>query len=62
MSRTRARFSSIVRQLGICIAVAAALSTDIRSANAVVVISDGFGDADLNNNGIAAELNDSDAS
>ena len=51
MSGTRARFASIVRQLGICIAIAAALSANIRSAHAVVKIFDGFGDADRNNDG-----------
>jgi hypothetical protein len=50
-------------QVSICIAAAAiALLVFQPPALAVVKIFDGFGDADLDNNGIAAEPNDSDVS
>jgi len=52
----------LVRQLGICICVAAALSANVRSARAVVKIFDGFGDADVNNNGTPLEPADVDVS
>src|SRR5262245_17920165 len=63
MSGIQAHLCSIVRQLGICITITAALSSNLRSAHAVVVISDGFGDADRNNDGAITgydtDLNDS---
>lgn len=63
MTGTRARFTCIFRQLGICIAIAAALSVNIRSAHAVIKVFDGFGDADRNNdgliNGYDTDINDS---
>ena len=51
MTGTGTHFGSIVRQLGICIAFAAALGANVRPAYSVVVIFDGFGDADRNNDG-----------
>jgi hypothetical protein len=62
MSGTRARFNSLVRQLGICITIALAVISNVRPACAVVKIFDGFGDADVDNNGIAAEPADTDVS
>src|SRR5207248_93681 len=63
MTGTRTRFKTIVRQFGICICTAAALSAGIRPAHAVVRIFDGFGDADRNNDGAITgydtDLNDS---
>jgi len=63
MIGTPARFTSIVRQLGICITIGAVLSANVRSAYAVVRIFDGFGDADRNNDGLVnsydTDLNDS---
>ena len=63
MTGLRTRFTSIVRHLGICITIAAALSANVRSAHAVVMISDGFGDADRNNDGAVTgydtDINDS---
>jgi hypothetical protein len=63
MSGKRARRDSIVRQLGIYITIAVALSANTRSAHAVVKIFDGFGDADRNNDGAITaydtDLNDS---
>ncbi len=54
MTGIRAQVNSLVRQLGICICIAAVLSVSARSAHAVIVISDGFGDADRNNDGQVA--------
>lgn len=62
MTGTRKGFSSVFRQLAIFVCVAAALSASAPSVHAVVKISDGFGDADVNNNGIAAEAADTDVS
>jgi hypothetical protein len=63
MLGTQARITSIVRQLGICITIAAALSANMRSTHAAVKIFDGFGDADRNNDGAITgydtDLNDS---
>jgi len=52
MTGTRTRFNYIVQQLGVCITIAAALSVNIRSAYSEVVVFDGFGDADRNNDGL----------
>jgi hypothetical protein len=51
MTGTGTRFSYIIRQIGICVCMAAALGANVRSIRATVVISDGFGDADRNNDG-----------
>jgi hypothetical protein len=63
MTGTGTRFCVLIRQLGFCIAVAAAFIASTRTAQAVVVISDGFGDADRNNDGAITsydtDLNDS---
>jgi hypothetical protein len=62
MTGTRTRFGSSIRHLGIWIALAAAVSASVRPAQAVVVISDGFGDADRNNDGsitLDTDINDS---
>jgi hypothetical protein len=62
MTGTRTGLSSVFRQIGIFVCVAAALSASARSVHAVVKIFDGFGDADVNNNGTAAEAADTDVS
>lgn len=62
MTGTRTHFGSLIRPLGICIVVAAALSTSVRSSYAVIVFTDGFGDADRNNDGsitVDTDINDS---
>jgi hypothetical protein len=51
MTGTGTRICVLIRQLGVCVALAAALGTSVRSAYAVVVYTDGFGDADRNNDG-----------
>src|SRR5262245_191202 len=51
MTGTGTRICVLIRQLGLCVALAAALGTSVRSAYAVVVYTDGFGDADRNNDG-----------
>jgi hypothetical protein len=52
----------IVRHLVIGAAAAAILSLGVCNARATVVIFDGFGDADLDNDGMALEMNDVDVS
>jgi len=63
MTGTRKGFSSVFRQLGILVCVAAALSASAPSVHAVIKIFDGFGDADRNNDGAVTfydtDLNDS---
>src|SRR5689334_7545683 len=62
MTGSRKRFRFLVRQLAVCASALAVLAISVPSAHAVVKIFDGFGDADVNNNVIAAEPADTDVS
>jgi hypothetical protein len=60
MTGTRTLSRSVARRLLICVGLLAAISFSARSAHAVVKFFDGFGDADINNNGTPLEAADVD--
>jgi hypothetical protein len=62
MTGTRTRIASLARYFAFQVTLVTAIAAFVGPAHAVVKIFDGFGDADLNNNGVAAESNDSDIS